>query len=125
MSFIFIFIFLIRCIPTLLQLFAQVQIIEEDTMTLGDFPRHLNSAFGSMASVFNRRNGRDKQYPSGLSPHVSDGLSQISSVDEFVEEPEDGEQHGQHEEDIIGLVPHICSIPFSSVHNYMVLLEGN
>lgn len=34
-----------------MQLFAQVQIIEEDTKTLGDFPRHLNRAFGSMASA--------------------------------------------------------------------------
>jgi len=87
---------------TLMQLFAQVQIIEEDTKTLGDFPRHLNSAFGSMASAFNRRSGRDEHYPSGLLPRWNDKESQISSVDEFVVEPEDAEQHVQHQEGILG-----------------------
>lgn len=81
-----------------MQLFAQVQIIEEDTNTQRDFSRHLNSAFGSVASTFNRRNSRDKQSSSAFLPRWNDGQTPSSNFDEFVEELEDGEQCVQHQE---------------------------
>jgi cereblon len=79
-------------------LFAQVQTIEEDTNTQRDFSRHLNSAFGSVASTVNRRNSRDKQSSSAFLPRWNDGQTPSSNFDEFVEEPEDGEQYVQHRE---------------------------
>lgn len=97
-----------KCMSNLMQLFAQVQIVEEDTKTLGYFSRHLNTAFGSLASSFNRKNGREKQYSTGLLPQYNDRKSHVSSLDEFVEEPEDEEQFGQHQEAFIRLVLHNC-----------------
>jgi hypothetical protein len=88
-----------------MQLFAQVQIIEEDTNTLGYFSRRLNNAFGPLASSFNRRNGRDKQNPTTTSlPHRNNRESHVSSVDEFVEELEDEELYGHQQEALIRLV---------------------
>lgn len=75
-------------------LFAQVQIIEEDTNTLGYYSRRLNNAFGPLASSYNRRNGRDKQNPTTSLPHRNNRESHVSSVDEFVEELEDEELYG-------------------------------
>ncbi|KAG0578077.1 hypothetical protein M758_5G197300 [Ceratodon purpureus] len=82
-------------------LFAQVQIIEEDTKTLGYFSRHMNTAFGPLASTFNRRNGRDKQNPTTSLPHCKIRVTHVSSVDEFVEESEDEEQFGHQHEALI------------------------
>ncbi|XP_024367647.1 uncharacterized protein [Physcomitrium patens] len=74
-------------------LFAQVQIVEEDTKKLGDFPGRFNNAFSPMASVFKRRTGRAKPYPTGLSPGWE---LQAASEDEFYEEPEDVEPNGYY-----------------------------
>ena len=89
-----------------MQLFAQVQIIEEDTRALRDFSRHLNDAFAPLASSFNRSDGRDKQCPTALQPKYNKRESHVASVDEFVEEPEDEKPSGLNHEAHIRLVSH-------------------
>lgn len=78
-------------------LFAQVQIIEEDTKKLGDFPGRFNHAFSPMASVFKRRTGRAKHSPTGL---LSGYAPRAASEDEFFEEPEDAEPNVNYHADI-------------------------
>lgn len=74
-----------------MQLFAEVQIIKDDSENVTRVPR---AAFSSMAPVYKRRSGRAKRAPSGLPPvpNWTDGESQAASGEDYYEETEAPEQ---------------------------------